>query len=371
MLDDVLSKHATMLVPSGGASPEIDINLLEEYIRLWLRSSLHDLSNEARLTREHYIMRLKQTTPQNTDPSSKPASRNATPSTERVRRNAVPLSEPLSRIRVLVSELEKQRTAICGQKRSNLRVAKWWKELLASKEMELLWKTWLARNDGNWEQSMTELVTMLRALPFDLYLYIDDKKTFFSRLHYSQVPRAQYWQIVSLMLLRERLQKELKGGGDETYHPWENESFSQVEEGRCNHKLPHPEGPWGSETERHPEQEGCRPISGPHPQEEETRNETFLVTIPKELQTPEAKKILAKLQKKGILDADWQPVGLSAAKKGVLAWELCDFLGIKTCWKTMGILWKCKGETIRKARDKGIMTDAVIEFTKKIKAVIY
>ena len=37
----------------------------------------------------------------------------------------------------------------------------------------------------------------------------------------------------------------------------------------------------------------------------------------------------------------------------------------------MGILWKCKGETIRKARDKGIMTDAVIEFTKKIKAIIY
>ena len=97
----------------------------------------------------------------------------------------------------------------------------------------------------------------------------------------------------------------------------------------------------------------------------------FLVTIPKELQTPEAKKLLAKLQKKGLLDADLQPVGLSAAKKGVLAWELCDHLGIKTGWKTMGILWKCKGETIRKARDKGIMTDAVIEFTKKIKAVIY
>ena len=397
MLDEVLSKYPIMLVPSGVApqrtfsphpivmnggmaginnekeklcetpcnsvvkhTPAIDIDLLEEYIRLWLRSALHDLSNEARLTREHYIMRLKEM-----------MSRIATPSTEGMPQNAVPLLEALPRIKALVGELEKQRTAICGQKRSNLRVDKWWKELMQSGEMDRLWKTWTARNGEDMEQGMNELVTPLRALPFDLYAYIDDRKLFFSRLHYAGVPRTKYWQIVSLMLLRERLQKELKGGGDETYHPWENESFSQVEEGRCNHKLPHPEGPWGSETERHPEQEGCRPISGPHPQEEETRNETFLVTIPKELQTPEAKKILAKLQKKGILDADWQPVGLSAAKKGVLAWELCDFLGIKTCWKTMGILWKCKGETIRKARDKGIMTDAVIEFTKKIKAVIY
>lgn len=354
VLDEVLSKYPTTLVPSGGASPAIDIDLLEEYIRLWLRSSLHDLSNEARLTREHYIMRLKQTTPQNTDSSSKPASRNATPFTERMRQNAVPLPEPFSRIRALVSELEKQRTAICGQKRSNLRVAKWWKELLASKEMELLWKTWLARNGEDMEKGLNELVTPLRALPYDLYAYIDDRMLFFSRLHYSQVPRTQYWQIVSLMLLRERLKKELKRGGCETEHPWVNEPLPQMEDGRCNHKLPHPEGRWGRETRPQVEEEAM-----------------FLVTIPKELQTPEAKKLLAKLQKKGLLDADLQPVGLSAAKKGVLAWELCDHLGIKTCWKTMGILWKCKGETIRKARDKGIMTDAVIEFTKKIKAIIY
>ena len=336
VLDDVLSKYATMLVPSGDASPAIDIGLLEEYIRLWLRSSLHDLSNEARLTREHYIMRLKEMISQNTDSFSKPASRNATV------------------VRSLVSELEKQRTAICGQKRSNLRVAKWWKELLASKEMELLWKTWLACNGEDMEQGLNELVTPLRALPYDLYAYIDDRKLFFSRLHYSQVPRAQYWQIVSLMLLRERLKKELKGGGDETSHAPGNEPLPQMEDGGYNGLLPPSEGRGGRET---------RPQVG--------EEAMFLVTIPKELQSPEAKKLLAKLQKKGLLDADLQPVGLSAAKKGVLAWELCDHLGIKTCWKTMGILWKCKGETIRKARDKGIMTDAVIEFTKKIKAIIY
>ena len=372
MLDEVLSKHPIMLVPSGFApqGTQIDIDIIETYVRLWLRSALHDLSNEARLTREHYIMRLKEM-----------ASQNATPS-----------SEPLPRIRVLVSELEKQRTAICGQKRSTLRVDKWWKELMQSGEMDRLWKTWTARNTEGMEQMVSELDTVLRALPFDLYAYIDDRKLFFSRLHYAGVPRTKYWQIVSLMLLRERAMHTMRvdtatrmmldlvngEGGDETYHPWKNESFSQVE-GR------------GSETERHLGQEGCRPISGPHPEEggcnqplhpgdqwgyetyphpeqEETK---FLVTIPKELQTPEAKKIIAKLQKKGYLDADLQPVGLSGAKKGVLAWELCDFLGIKHCWKIMGTLWKCNGETIRKARDKGIMRPEIIDFTKNIKALLY
>ena len=71
------------------------------------------------------------------------------------------------------------------------------------------------------------------------------------------------------------------------------------------------------------------------------------------------------------MDADLQPVGLSGAKKGVLAWELCDFLGIKHCWKIMGTLWKCNGETIRKARDKGIMRPEIIDFTKIIKGLLY
>ena len=294
MLEDALNEGA--------------IDTVEHYIRLWMENSLHDLSNEARLMREHYIERLKEMTPQNGESS-----------------------KPLPRIRALVSELEKQRTAICGQKRTRLRTEVWWKELMQSKEMEQLWKTWQTRIGENLEQGANELGTPLKALPCDLYALIGDKKLFVSRLHYSQGPRTTYWQVVSLMLLHDCMQKELKAGGSETEPPIHRDSR------------------WMAEAP----------------------NETFAVTIPKELQSPEAKKILVKLQKKGLLDADLQPVGLSAAKKGVLAWELCDFLGIKTCWKTMGILWKCKGETIRKARDKGIMTDAVIEFTKKLKAIIY
>ena len=368
MLDEVLSKYPIMLVPSGfaphstqssteslsapaddvqGENKEkrcdtpcdsvVNIDLIETYVRLWLQSALHDLSNEARLTREHYIMCLKQMTPQNTDPS-----------TEGVPQNAVLSQEPLPRIRALVYELEKLRTAICGQKRSNLRVDKWWKELMQSEAMDRLWKTWMTRNTEGMEQGVNELCTPLRALPFDLYAFIDDRKLFFSRLHYAGVPRTKYWQIVSLMLLRERALRIMKVDAGARV------VLDALEEEGCNETFSQVEG-WSGDLP-------------PHPEQEETK---FLVTIPKELQTTEAKKILAKLQKKGILDEDLQPVGLSGAKKGVLAWELCDVLGIKTCWKTMGILWKCNGETIRKARDKGIMTDGVIEFTKFLKAIIH
>ena len=357
-----------------GEESVVNLDLLEQYIRLWLENSLHDLSNEARLMREHYIMQLKDLPSRNvmagqegirrnTVSLSEPSSQIATPVQETPPQNEDPSAKPLPRIRALVSELEKQRTAICGQKRMNLRVGKWWKGLLASGEMDRLWKTWVARTDGNMEQGVTELVTTLRALPFDLYLYIDDKKTFFSRLHYSGVPRKKYWQIISLMLLRERTQLVIQNGVKEldtqsgcnqilrctqndTEKGRQNESFPQVEGGWCNHQLP-------------------------HLQDEETRNETFTVIIPKELQTTEAKKVLARLQKKGILDSDLQPSTLVGWQKGILAYELTERLEIKRRWVVMATLWKCSDKTLRQNYSKNFNEPKAIDFSKKVKVMIY
>ena len=301
MLEDALSKST--------------IESIERYIRLWLDNSLHDLSHEARLMREHYIMRLKELPSQ----------------------IVMAGHEPLPRIKVLVSALEKQRTAICGQKRMNLRINGWWKELLASKEMEQLWKTWVARMGDNMEQSMPEMDILLRTLPNDLYGFLDDKKLFFSRLYYSHVPRDKYWQVVSLMLLRERMKS------------WGNETFCQVV--------------WGSET---------------RPQVVETVNETFTVEeekfeviIPKELQTPEANKILTKLQKKGILDEDLQPSTLKGWQKGILAYELAGRFDIKHTWVEMGKMWKCNPKTLRQYYSKEFAEDKAVEFAKNIKAIIH
>jgi hypothetical protein len=303
MLEDALSKST--------------IESIERYICLWLDNALHDLSHEARLMREHYMMRLKEL-----------ASRNVTAGLE-----------PLPRIKVLVSAIEKQRTAICGQKRSDIRINGWWKELLASKEMEQLWKTWVARMGDDMEQSMTEMDTILRTLPNDLYAFIDDKKLFFSRLYYSHVPRDKYWQVVSLMLLRERKQS----WGRETLPQMQgtvNETFTQMPEG-------------GNETL--------------HPLEEEK----FEVIIPKELQTPEAKKVLSKLQKKGYLDEDWQPSTLVGWQKGTLAHELGQRFGIRYVWVEMAKMWKCNPKTLRQYHSKEFTEQKVIDFLKKIKAIIY
>ena len=327
MLDDVLSKHPIFLAPQSiGEASVVDIGIIEHYIRLWLESSLHDLSYEARLTREHYIMRLKETMLQ----------------------NAAPLQETVPRIRALVYELEKQRTAICGQKRSTLRVAGWWKELIQSAEMQHLWNTWMARCGEGMEQGLNELVTPLKALPYDLYAYIDDKKLFFSRLHYSGVPRAKYWQIVSLMLLRERLQKEL---GSDT----------------------RPQGEGGGPVlgPRHEHKDGSPVLGHPYEQEEETRNETFTVIIPKELQSAEARKILAKLQKKGLLDADLQPSTLVGWQKGVLAYELTERLKIAKKWVVMATLWKCSDKTLRQNYSKNFNEQKSIDFSKQVKALVY
>ena len=360
-----------------GKESVVNLKNIEQYIRLWLENSLHDLSHEARLTREHYIMRLKEMMSQNVTPSQI-----STPRQEMTPQNEDPSSKPLPRIRALVSELEKQRTAICGQKRMTLRTGQWWKELLASDEMDRLWKTWVARMGDNMEQPMSDLDTLLRTLPNDLYIYIDDKKTFFSRLHYSGVPRKVYWQIVSLMLLRERTQHvslhcnqhdTAKEGYRETRSPLEegreegrqNESFTQIAEG--GNETYHP---WDRES-RPQVEEGWRPVSGPHPQDEQTPNETFTVTIPKELQTPEAQKVLARLQKKGILDADLQPSTLKGWQKGILAFELAQRFGIKHVWVEMARMWKCNASTLRQYYSKEYTEPKSIEFSKKVKVQMY
>ena len=303
MLEDALSKST--------------IEPIERYIRLWLDNALHDLSHEARLMREHYIMRLK----------------------ELASRFTMAGQELPSQIATLVSALEKQRTAICGQKRMNLRINVWWKELLASKEMEQLWKTWVARMGDDMEQSMTEMDTILRTLPNDLYAFIDDKKLFFSRLYYSHVPREKYWQVVSLMLLRERKQS------------WGNETLPQVAVG-------------GRET-RPQVEEGDRETRYP------LAEEKFEVIIPKELQTPEANKILTKLQKKGILDEDLQPSTLKGWQKGILAYELAGRFDIKHTWVEMGKMWKCNPKTLRQYYSKEFAEDKAVEFAKNIKAIIH
>lgn len=331
MLDGVLSKYIADDSVKHGLVEDLD--LVEEYMNIWLKNALHDLSEEARLTREHYIMALKELEKlgeRNVSSGQEPPSQNATPSQAGVLQNAAsPSQEPQPRIKALVFQLEKLRTAICGNKRMRIRIDKWWRELMQSDGMENLWDTWKARIADDPKQGVNEIVTPLKALPFDLYAVVDKRELFFSRLHYNRVPRKVFWQIVSLLLLRDRTLMEEKGGG-ETERPqedWSNETLPQVEE-------------------------------------------TFTVEIPDKLQSLQAQKILAKLQKKGYLDEDLQPSKLKGWQKGVLAFEITDRLGIYAKWKVMAGLWKLNDKTLRQYYEKSVAEDKSIEFSKKIKAII-
>lgn len=312
MLEEVLSMYAPETAEDSAKRRPLcslhDLDWMEQYLRLWMENALHDLSDEARLAREHYIDVLK-ALQESAEGEMKP------------------------RIKSLLYELEKLRTAICGKKRMHLRIEKWWAQLVKSAEMERLWNLWMMHTDGDMEQGRQQIEALLKALPYNLYAMVPEQALFFSKLHYNHVPRTQFWQIVSVLLLRERTLMEMERG---------------VEEG-ARESLP-------------------LPLKN---QKEEEADDPFVVVIPPEFQSPEAKKILARLQKKGYLDEDLQPIGLSGAKKGVLAWEVADRLGIRNIWKLVGVLWKCNGETIRKERQKNIETDALIKFTKNIKAVIY
>ena len=90
--------------------------------------------------------------------------------------------------------------------------------------------------------------------------------------------------------------------------------------------------------------------------------------IPEELTTPEAREVLSKLHRAGLLDERWQPVGLSYADMGTLAGYIADKLCIQTPWKTFGCLWQKKPDALRSGMNRGTTqnkTDLLLDRIKK------
>ena len=90
------------------------------------------------------------------------------------------------------------------------------------------------------------------------------------------------------------------------------------------------------------------------------------LAIPEVLSTPEAQALHTKLQQAGMVDADWQPLGLSNAEKGTLVDYIADKLGIKSKWKLFGMLWQVDAETLRTAKARGLEQDKTWEFRNKL-----
>lgn len=88
------------------------------------------------------------------------------------------------------------------------------------------------------------------------------------------------------------------------------------------------------------------------------------------LRTPRAEALLARLVDAGLVDANWQPLSLSNAEKGVLASLLADRLDLPTPWQTFGGLWGMKSETLRSAYNLGMGQRKTMAFMERVKGVM-
>ena len=151
---------------------------LRTFIRQWIEKSLHDFSVEAMQLRVHYAERLR-------------ALGNSALEAEAIR-------------------LERQYAAICSGQRMTYRM-EWWKELQQSRSMEHYWDMWRSsrKHDDLWRDLHT-VDTQLRRMPDGLYARIGDLACLFSTLRYrDDVTRPVLWDIYTLLLLRERICREL------------------------------------------------------------------------------------------------------------------------------------------------------------------
>ena len=91
--------------------------------------------------------------------------------------------------------------------------------------------------------------------------------------------------------------------------------------------------------------------------------------LPEALCTPQADALLAKLCDAGMLDAHWQPVGLSFCEKGTLIDYIAGKLGIRSKWKLFGTLWNDDAETLRTSKARGLEQESTWSFRLRLEAL--
>ena len=92
-------------------------------------------------------------------------------------------------------------------------------------------------------------------------------------------------------------------------------------------------------------------------------------TFPEPLCTPQAEDLHAKLCAAGIVDAAWQPIGLSNAEKGTLVEYIAAQLNIHAKWKFFGHLWKMDSETLRTSKARGLDQNKTWKFRSELDAL--
>ena len=91
--------------------------------------------------------------------------------------------------------------------------------------------------------------------------------------------------------------------------------------------------------------------------------------LPDLLCTPQAEELLEKLCGAGLLDKQWQPIGLSLSEKGTLIEYMAEELGIRSKWKFFASFWHADSETLRTANVRGLEQNKTWDFRNRLKAL--
>lgn len=92
--------------------------------------------------------------------------------------------------------------------------------------------------------------------------------------------------------------------------------------------------------------------------------------MPAELTKPEIMTTLNKLQTNHVLDAHFQPIDLSIAKRGILASLVADKFDIENPWIVFGKLWNMNKETLRSGCNKAVLQPKSDETRKMMRNII-
>ena len=105
-------------------------------------------------------------------------------------------------------------------------------------------------------------------------------------------------------------------------------------------------------------------------EEVEEVQETAQLVCPAELQTQEAENLFEKLREAGMVNARMQPLNLSNAEKGILAFELAGRLDIQNQWQVFATLWGTTPGALRSAYNRAIEQQKTMLFIEKLKNIL-
>ena len=103
---------------------------------------------------------------------------------------------------------------------------------------------------------------------------------------------------------------------------------------------------------------------------EEVQDTAQPICLSEELQTEQAEDLFEKLREAGMVDERMQPVGLSNADKGILAFELARRLDIQNQWQVFATLWGTTPGTLRSAYNRAIDQQKTMLFIEKLKNIL-